>query len=479
MKSKISKAQRTIVHNTLERWVHNLTEGNPDPHKAEEYLKAGYKNGLGSYRRDHYKNVGVNFHVVASPIAFMIAVTVARGRMSKRNAQGLCKELGIESGFLRDIHRDSLLKWNPDTNRWRQEVNNEFTRTWLRSIREEYLSDEQLVATINGRVRRWWRNRNDVSENSVQLAYRTNDLTQNISILRSMLNDAIGLEQVNHTSRGWDGRQNTFKRAIAESRQNELANQIIWDSNTTRGSIGELRRAIDITDLMRQQQNDNFAPEVWLGSVPKAVDAEILCRILKIDNPAMTWEHEVFHHCTAFAAFQRSCIVLAARPQLSMNDEGNLHSTTGPAVSWADGTRLWFNDGHYLNECGKRIVAEPEKLSTAHILEINNEETRRVAIEKFGWDRFIAEANCPVIDRRVNDIDNTIEMLVGAPRSDEGPQLRQNRMVLFCRSTGRRYFLGVPRNIESCEAAQTWMSDSGSNPLIPYSAMPMRLVGAS
>ena len=186
----------------------------------------------------------------------------------------------------------------------------------------------------------------------------------------------------------------------------------------------------------------------------------------------------MFHHCTAFAAFQRSCIILAARPQLSLNEEGNLHSATGPAVSWADGTRLWFNDGHYLNECGERIVMASSTLSTAHILEISNEETRRVAIDRFGWDRFIAEANCPVIDRRTNDIDNTIEMLVGAPDADEG-RSRQNKMVLFCRSTGRRYFLGVPRNVSTCEEAQKWMSNSGNNPLIPYATMPMRLVGAS
>jgi hypothetical protein len=475
MKSKISKAHRAIVRNTLDRWVQNLTDGTPDVHKAEEYLRAGYNNGIGSFRRDKYKKMDVDFHVVPSPIAFMIAVTVARGRMSKRAGKDLCHELGIESGFLRDIHRDSLLKWNPETSRWRQEANNEFTRTWLRAIREEYLSDEQLVASVNGVARRWWRNSNR-DDNLVQMMYRTNDLAQVIPILHSLLNDSLGLEKVNQTARSWDGRQTTFQRSKAESRRNELVNKIIWDSGTTRGSLGELRRAVDINDLMRADTSDNVNP--WLGSVPKAVDAEILCKILKIDDAEMTWEHEVFHHCTAFAAFQRSCIVLSARPQLSMNEEGNLHNTTGPAVSWADGTQLWYNDGHYLNECGKRIVAEPHKLSTAHILEINNEETRRVAIEKFGWDRFIAEADCPVIDRRVNDIDNTIEMLVGPPRADEG-RARQNRMVLFCRSTGRRYFLGVPRNVESCEAAQTWMSDSGSNPLIPYSAMPMRLVGAS
>jgi hypothetical protein len=135
-----------------------------------------------------------------------------------------------------------------------------------------------------------------------------------------------------------------------------------------------------------------------------------------------------------------------------------------------------------MNEGGKFIVAEPEKLSTEHILRISNEETRRLAIEKFGWDQFIAEANCPMLDSRTNDIDNTIEMLMGPPPADTDNgrwRNRQNRMVLFCRSTGRRYFLGVPADVTSCESAQSWMADSGTHERLEYASKPMRLLGAS
>lgn len=479
MKSKISKANRTIVRNTLERWVQTLTEGTPNIEKAKEYLRAGYKNGIGAVRYDRNKQQDVTFHVVKSPAALAIATTVARGRMNKKTAAELCKTLDIDGEFLSALRRDNLAKWNSDTNKWWHANKNEFIRTWLRAIHEEYLPREHTAAGTTGLRRRWWRGRTFNQSNAVELAYRSNDTTLVMPIIRSMMYDHYGINGVNETSRSWDGRTINSVRQKAEIELSKVANQVIWDSNTTLHSSNSLRRAIDINDLLQTPEEDNGS--VFLGTIPKAVDAEILCRILKIDDPEMTWEHEVFHHCTGFVTFQKSCILLAARPTVCLNDENNLHNAEGPAVSWADGTRLWFNDGHQLDECGKRIVMEPHKLNTAQILQIRNEETRRLAIEKYGWEKFIAEADCPVLDQRRNDVDNTIEMLVGPPRqtNDSTANFGPNRMVLFCRSTGRQYFLSVPRNIASCAEAQEWMANSGSTPSLPYAASPIRVVGAS
>lgn len=481
MKSKLSKANRTIVRNTLERWVHTLTEGTPNIEKAKEYLRAGYKNGIGAVRYDRNKHQDVTFHVVKSPAALAIAATVVRGRMNKKSAAELCKTLSIDDGFLSALRRDNLSKWNSDTNKWWHANKNEFIRTWLRAIHEEYLTREHSAASTTGLNRRWWRGRTFNQSNAVELAYRSNDTSLVMPIIRSMMYDHYGLEGISQTSRGWDGRNVTSVTQKAELELRKVTNQVIWDSNTTLHASNSLRRAIDINDLMQTQEEDNGS--VFLGTIPKAADAEILCRILKIDDPEMTWEHEVFHHCTAFVTFQKSCIVLADRPTVCLNDENNLHNAEGPAVSWSDGTRLWFNDGHQMDECGKRIVMEPHKLTTTQILQIRNEETRRLAIERFGWEKFIAEADCPVIDQRRNDVDNTVEMLVGPPRHgfDErsAVSVGPNRMVLFCRSTGRQYFLSVPRDVTSCAEAQAWMANSGSSPALSYAASPIRVVGAS
>lgn len=481
MKSKLSKAHRTIVRNTLERWVQTLTEGTPNIEKAKECLRAGYKNGIGALRSDRNKNQDVAFHIVRSPAALLIATTVTRGRMTKKDATELCNMLDIDDGFIPALRRDTLCKWNSDTTRWWHANKNEFIRTWLRAIHEEYLPREHGVASTVGLRRRWWAGRPVTAANALEMMYRANDGTLTMPIIRSMLYDHYGLDGVTRTRPGWNGStvQDTVQKA--ESKLSAVASRAIWDSNPTLQSSNTLRRAIDINDLLQTETTNDGS--VFLGSVPKAPDAEILCRILKIDDPEMTWEHEVFHHCTSFVTFQKSCIVLAERPTIQLNEENNLHSTTGPAVAWSDGSKLWFNDGHQMDEGGKRIVMEPHKLNTAQILQIRNEETRRLAIERFGWEKFIAEADCPVLDQRRNDVDNTVEMLVGPPRqvADRNTSViaGPNRMVLFCRSTGRQYFLSVPRDIQSCAEAQAWMANSGSSPSLSYAASPIRVVGAS
>ncbi|NBT75134.1 MAG: hypothetical protein EBT15_04035 [Betaproteobacteria bacterium] len=476
MRSKISKATRTIVENTVARWLETINEGRPNVTKASDILRAAYESGLGSFRRDRYKKSPVTFYVAKSPVTFMISMAVVRGRMTKTYARELCKQLEIDSAFLIPLRKDSLLGWNSDRRRWWSNMqNNEFTRTWLRAIREEYMSNEKLVANSFGLSRRWWRNRGQSSEDVV--LHKTNNLAITVNLFRSMLNDTIGLESVTESFRSWDGSMRNNEVLRTEKKISEIANKIIFDSSSTAGAIGELNRVVSITEL--NNTSESIADDgVWLGSVPQAIDAEILCKLLKIDDPTVTWEHEVFHHCTAFAAFQSSCVVLADRPQIGLNESGNLHSTTGPAVQWADGVKLWFNDGHFMNEGGRKIVERPEQLTTAHIMRIRNEETRRLAIERFGWDRFIAEADCPVLDSRVNDIDNTTEMLVGPPRGQEN-RTGQNRMVLFCRSTGRRYFISVPRDISTCAEAQSWMADAGTTARVPYAANPVRVIGAS
>jgi len=491
MKSAISKAHKAIVKETFERWENNVYAGVPNIEKAKSYLRAAYATGIGAHRSANHKLKNVKFLTVASPVAFMLAVTVTRGRMNKKTATEICGLLGINAEFLKDLRRDPLAKWNGGNRRWWHNANSEFGRTWLRAIRAEYLTRERLVSQTTSLVSTQFRSRFSADSENAAVAYNTNSLDNVMRIVVSLLNDYNELKSTTELRRSWDGSQRTLSTTVTSKKLGEISSAALWDNNITLSAIGELRKAIDIEDVVRNADNAvaRSGDAIFLGNVPKAIDAEILSRILKIDDPELTWEHEIFHHCTAFATFQSSCIILADRPTMHTNEAGNLHNTTGPAVSWADGTRLWFNDGHYMEEGGRYIVETPNKLTTEHILRINNEETRRLAIENFGWDKFIVEADCPVLDRRMNDIDNTIEMLVGAPSSRSSaddvrwPRSQQNRMVLFCRSTGRRYFLSVPSEIQTCSDAQAWMAndgtDSDTRSLIPYASKPMRLLGAS
>ena len=128
------------------------------------------------------------------------------------------------------------------------------------------------------------------------------------------------------------------------------------------------------------------------------------------------------------------------------------HCETGPSHVWADGWALWHIDGVPVD---KQIVLHPETQTIEQIDNEQNEEVRRVRIERFGWARYIAESDAECIDSRRNDIDGTTEALV---RLKDG----SIRMLCTCRSTGRVYAIGVDRETKTCQQAQNWMATGGN-----------------
>lgn len=474
---KLSKANKRIIQETLSRWSATINEGAPDVAKAKEFLIAAYNSGLGTYRTERSKRYhSIDFYVVESPLSFYIAVGVIRGRMTKEYAKNLCQKAHIDSRFLRDLRRDSLLNWNRDASRWWRNTNSNFTRTWLRAIHEEFLENEKAIATnsnLNGQ--RWFspRQQNDAR------SFGLNSLDLFSPILFAQLSDYAGLGTEDYTITNWQGQKFNQTRRVIDKTISEIAQKLLPSSNTTTGIMGSILNAIDIGRFIwpneSDEEDDGNNNLRIINGQPRVVDAEILCRLLGVNDAAITWEFEVFHHLTAFAAFQKSCVILANRPTMRRNESNNLHNEAGPAIEWADGVKLYFNDGHFMNEYGNTIVEKPQALTSANILHIRNEETRRLAIDKFGWDKFLAETDCQILDRRENEIDNTIEMLVSAPSAVSGAA----SMVLFCRSTGRRYFIGVPRGIDTCEAAQNWLAAAGTTTATSYAKNPIRVIGAS
>lgn len=466
---KLSKAKRDIINQVRERWTNTLLDGTPNVEKAKSCLTAAYKNGIGAYKTYETIKEPV-FHVVQSPIAFGIAHAVKRGRMSKKRARDLCFKFGIDYSPFATMRRDKTLRWRDIVPRWYADPANECTRTWLRLVDEVHREREALMAAErNTGINRWLWGR---PQPSIELSLRINSFDLFVPCARSAICDA------NVTG--------TDTRGTINAALNEFLNCVLMGSNSTLKTMNTLDTAyrgginrINGTMLAEAEDAAPVRPSLRHELLPE--DAEIMCRLFGVDDPLMTWEYEVFHHLTAFAAFEESCIILADRPKMHFDDEQNLHNENGPAVEWPDGFKLWFNHGHFLDEGGKTIITAPEKLTTDRILDIANEETKRVAIERYGWEKFLAEANCPVLDRRQNDVDNTIEILVGPPAKEAADWRRTNRMILFCRSTGRRYLLNVPTDTTTCQEAQKWMANANriDSPIVPYASHEMRLVGAS
>lgn len=465
---KLSKAKKTIIKEVNERWLLTIFGGQPDIKKASECIFAGYANGIGAYK--YYDPVKQpKIHVVSSPLAFGIAHALKRGRMTKRFVRDLCMRANIDYSQFHTIRRDRGIPWREVVPSWYTDVRTEFSRTWLRAVDDAHRSLEETRATdvekpTGIRHRRWGGAQNPIID------FRINNLNSFALIARSTLSDVNpSYADVGTSTKNADVRSFLDKVLLHKSTTLKTINTL---ADAYRGKLEELKDGI----------NDQPQTGLFMRAEMTAADAEIAMRLLGVTDLKFTWEYEFFHHATAFAAFEDSCIILAARPTMRHDEDGELHSENSAAVEWPDGTKLWFNHGHIVDEFGRQIVTEPERLSIKQILAIDNEETRRVAIDRYGWDRFITEADCLVLDRRENDVDNTIEMLVGMPViPSRGWSRPSNKMVLFCRSTGRRYFLSVPNDITTCEGAQNWMSNSGTleHNAVPYANNRIRLVGAS
>jgi hypothetical protein len=466
---KLSKAKRDIINQVHERWTNTVLEGAPNVEAAKRCLTAAYKNGIGSYKSYETIKEPV-FHVVQSPIAFAIAHAVKRGRMSKKRARNLCFQFGIDFSPFATMRRDKTLRWRDTVLRWYADPVNECTRTWVRLVDEVHRErEERMAAERNTGINHWRWSR---AQPSVELSLRVNSFDLFAPCARSAICDA--------------NVPGTDTRGTINAALNEFLNCVLVGTSSTLKTMNTLdiayRWGIDRINRAGVADEEGIEPtRPALRHELSPEDAEIMCRLFGVDDPLFTWEYEVFHHLTAFAAFEESCIILADRPKMHLDDEQNLHNENGPAVEWPDGLKLWFNHGHFLDEGGKTIITAPEKLTTDRILDIANEETKRVAIERYGWEKFLAEANCPVLDRRQNDIDNTIEILVGPPAKEATNWQRTNRMILFCRSTGRRYLLNVPNDTTTCQEAQNWMANANriDSSSVPYASHEMRLVGAS
>lgn len=143
-------------------------------------------------------------------------------------------------------------------------------------------------------------------------------------------------------------------------------------------------------------------------------------------------------------------VVITDRPlHLELDDRRAFHSEDTPAIDFLDGAhRRYFIGGVRVPE---EVVMAPETITIEDIRNEDNQEVRRIMIDRFGWLRYLEETGTKVIDHRKNDRDSQTEVLV---EDEDG----RRHMIVHDPSTGRRYVMGLPREIKSCQEGQMWWS---------------------
>ncbi|MFD1545879.1 DUF6745 domain-containing protein [Nonomuraea guangzhouensis] len=132
------------------------------------------------------------------------------------------------------------------------------------------------------------------------------------------------------------------------------------------------------------------------------------------------------------------------------------HRADGPAAGWADGFGLYFWHGIHVTQ-----AVIDDTLTADEILRETNAEIRRCAIERRGWDRFIAEARLAQVGPAVPDPGNPGQTLTlhDVPADIFTTHVR----VLLCTNgtverdgTRRRFGLTVPADCTDPLEAAAW-----------------------
>jgi hypothetical protein len=162
----------------------------------------------------------------------------------------------------------------------------------------------------------------------------------------------------------------------------------------------------------------------------------------------LDWWADLVHLCMWWWPYSRICLVSERPAEIHVLNGRRLHNDTGPAVRFCDGWSIWAIDGVLVDE---QVVLHPETQNLRQIRRERDAEVKRIRIERYGWDRYLAEVGARVIDRRRNDIEATRETLLRGPDSE-------TVLVCACPSTARIYALQVPPEIQTCQEAQAWLS---------------------
>lgn len=446
----MTKRLKKIIADTVTRWHETLTTtAQPDVEAAKKILRASNKNAT--------------IFVADSPLQFYIGQAIIRGRISKRNAKECCVGLNIDSSFVDEFARCGGVEEVLASNHWqRLNTNNIVDNMLFEYIRS---ADKKPAETLR-------RGFSSPAKLTNEINIRLNNVLQLYPLCIQHGKHKVG-------AFGYDLDYALNFGLRASTRKTE-------------------RSTISVMDAISNSPHDILNGEFEHRShMYDAIHAEIICRALNCKSPAITATFEIFHATPTVMSFRNNgYLICGKKPEISLNAGGEMHNETGQAVKWVDGTGLWFFDGHMLQERGEQIVMAPETLSYADISALKNEEERRIAIDRYGWGKYIAEGGGKVLDYRENYVDNTVEVLIKPPKAAETWRSEPLRMVLACRSTGRRYFIAVPHTeegnrweasvdendatrIKTCVNAQNWLANGAVTEYLPFAKHALNIVGAS
>ncbi len=158
-----------------------------------------------------------------------------------------------------------------------------------------------------------------------------------------------------------------------------------------------------------------------------------------------TLKENVFH----IDAFEKICFLCELPTESLVNERGQLHNDSGPAMRFADGFEIYAINGVVIP---KDAMMASAKLTVDQIDKEQNVEVRRILIQRYGMERYLKDSSAVEIDsdefgvlyKKSLHMDEPIvvvRVLNPTPEPD---------------GTRKYYFLRVPPYMTSAKAAVAW-----------------------
>ena len=470
-----------IIRNTVKKWRDNLMQTGPaNMAEAEKIIKETW-------------GPDTQIFTVQTPKQFYVAQAVIRGYMTKDHAKHtVCPALDLNPAFIKTLRRGGTMA-------------TQFAHTWGVKSSEGPAS---AMAKLDQEIR-----------NECMILAHTDPLPPQFQGRAVELTTGFGSDLEQRITYGMTSNGSWLNptRTIADGGTGRAVNMatIRHVTYAPGGQSAVKMSHISVWQAIAQYATV-FAPEEGGGAIqwnrwwraPQLLVNDIMYQLMGVTGK----ERAVIDLLNTVPGFmiwkpnsrskKTTILVMTDRPTVCVNASGELHNETGPAVAYADGTKAWYIEGHRLEEAGEKIIMTPEKLNVDEIRNLNNEEERRIAIERIGWERYLVETGATVLDRRVNSVDNTVEALIELPErpaqtSAWRNQPKQRVIMLACRSTARKYTIGVPgedmrgpwrresfsiptlKAIATCEQAQKFMADGSRVKYLKPLRHPLNIIGAS
>lgn len=268
---------------------------------------------------------------------------------------------------------------------------------------------------------------------------------------RKNLNDPI----FKHVIAGAENCLNHLRRVAPEGRFTQLQNMLFRDLNAriSRACADPVRNQLSALSFFPERHSHRPSVSPSWGDIDWVRFYEICekCCDWKFPIPAGFPEFLNAGGMLLYTFDDFACAVLAPT-SIRLNDAFELHGEEKPAVTWADGTKLFFHNGVAVPE---KLVERPDEVTREEIMAEENAEVRRCYREILGSERFGTLLGLVVIDEDKDRFGYDLTLY----RTEKKDKLAGNYIQfagVTCPSTGRRYFLCVPPHIKSAREAVAW-----------------------